>query len=60
MKIYSDSQLVVNRVNDIYLARGEMMVAYLEKAKKLMGTFPTTFVEVISRSKNTNADALLS
>ena len=34
------------------------MVAYLEKAKKLMETFPTIFVEVISWAKNTNADAL--
>ena len=27
IQIYSDSQLVVNQVNDIYLARGERMVA---------------------------------
>ena len=34
------------------------MVAYLEKAKKLMGTFLKASIEVISQSKNTNADAL--
>ena len=32
IQIYSDSQLVVNQVSDIYLARGDKMVAYLEKA----------------------------
>ena len=58
LKIYIDSQLVVNQVNDIYLARGERMVAYLEKAKKLMGTFPITSVDVITRSKNANSNAL--
>ena len=34
------------------------MAAYLEKAKELMGTFPTASIEVIPRSKNANADAL--
>ena len=47
LKIYSDSQLVVNQVNDVYLARGERMAAYLEKAKELMRTFPTTSIKVI-------------
>ena len=32
--IFSYFQLVVNQVNDIYLARGEKMAAYLDKAKK--------------------------
>ena len=30
-KIFNDSYLVVNQVNDIYLARREKMVAYLDK-----------------------------
>ena len=34
------------------------MTAYLEKAKELMGTIPTTSIEVIQRSKNVNADVL--
>ena len=34
VKIFSDSQLVVSQVNDIYLARGEKMAAYLDKAKE--------------------------
>ena len=46
IQIYSDSQLVVNQVNDIYLARGERMAAYLEQ--RLMQTFPIASIEVIS------------
>ena len=34
VKIFNDSQLVVNQVNNIYLARGGKMAAYLEKAKE--------------------------
>ena len=34
------------------------MVAYLEKAKGLMKAIPMTSIEVISQSKNANADAL--
>ena len=34
------------------------MVAYLEKAKGLMKTIQTASIEVISRSKNANVDAL--
>ena len=58
LKVYSDSQLVVNQVNDIYLAKWERVAVYLEKAKKMMGTSPTASIEVIPRSKNANVDAL--
>ena len=30
MKIFNDSQLAVNQVNDIYLVKGEKMAAYLD------------------------------
>ena len=51
MKVYSDSQLVVNKVNDTYQAKGEKMAAYLEKAKELMGSISAASIEVIPRSK---------
>ena len=47
LRIYNDSQLVVNQVNYIYLVRGERMTVYLEKAKELIGTFPVALIEVI-------------
>ena len=34
VKIFSESQLVVNQVDDIYLARGKKMAAYQDKAKE--------------------------
>ena len=34
VKIFSNSHMIVNQVNNIYLARGEKMVTYLEKAKE--------------------------
>ena len=58
IQIYSHFQLVVNQVNDIYLARVDRMAAYLEKVKGLMETFPITSIEVILQSKNANANAL--
>ena len=47
IQIYSDSQLVVNQVNNIYLARRNRMAAYLEKPKGLMETFPIASIKVI-------------
>ena len=47
VKIVSDSQLVVNHVNDIYLTRGENMAAYLHKAKEQMNLFSAASIEVI-------------
>ena len=50
---------MVNHVNDIYLARWEKMAAYLNKAKEQLNLFSATSIEVISRSKNSNAEALV-
>ena len=58
LKVYNDSQLVVNQVNDIYHAMGEKMVAYLAKARELIKAIPMVSIEVVLQSKNRNADAL--
>ena len=47
MKILSDSQLVVNQINDIYLARGEKMATYLNKAKEQLSLFFVASIQVI-------------
>ena len=52
MKIFSNSQLVVNQVNDIYLMREEKMAAYLEKGNEQLSSFSTASIEVILQSKN--------
>ena len=49
---------MVNQVNDIYLARGDKMVTYLAKAKEQLSLFSAASIDVIPRSKNSNADAL--
>ena len=38
LKVYNDSQLVVNHVNETYQVRRERMVAYLKKGKELLGS----------------------
>ena len=58
LKVYSDSQLVVYQVNDTYQVKGEKMIAYLEKVKDLIKLFPSFAIEVISRVRNSHADAL--
>ena len=58
-KIFSDSQLVMNQVNDIYLVRGEKMAAYLYKAKEQLSLFSVASIKVIPRSKNSNIDTIV-
>ena len=58
LKVYNDSQLVVNQANENYQERGENMAAYLKKAKELIGSISTVTIEVVRRSKNANADVL--
>ena len=58
MKIFSNSLLVVNQVNDIYIARGEKMVTSLDKEKEQLSLFFAASIEVIPQSRNSNADAL--
>ena len=58
MNIFSDSQLVVNQVNDIYLVIGEKMATYLEKANEQLSSFFVASFEVILWSENLNADVL--
>ena len=47
VKIFSDSQLVVNQANNIYLAREEKMAAYLDKVREQLSSFYAVSIEVI-------------
>ena len=49
---------MVNQVNDIYLATGEKMVAYLHKVKEQLSLFFVASIEFIPRSRNLNTDTL--
>ena len=39
LEIYSDSQLVIGQITNVYQVRGDKMVAYLQKVKDLLSSF---------------------
>ncbi|XP_074299286.1 uncharacterized protein LOC141630353 [Silene latifolia] len=58
IKVYSDSQLIVNHVNNVYTARDPKMVAYLEVAKELKLRFASFHIQQMPRDQNVEEDAL--
>ncbi|KAJ4715114.1 Retrovirus-related Pol polyprotein from transposon opus [Melia azedarach] len=58
LEINSDSQLIVHQVNDEYQAKEDNMIAYLKKAKDLVGQFKQVKLQQIPREKNFQADML--
>ncbi|XP_022883807.1 uncharacterized protein LOC111400642 [Olea europaea var. sylvestris] len=56
--LHSDSQLVMNQINGVYMAKEDRMDNYLRVLKKELERFKTTQVKRISRSQNNHADAL--
>ena len=58
LDIYNDSQLVFCQVTNEYQARGEKMVAYLQKDKDLLSAFSSFKIQQVPRGRNTQADAL--
>ena len=58
LKIYSNSQLVVNQVNGDYQGKGENMVAYLKIARGQLKTFKWLKIEHVPIAENVEADSL--
>ncbi|XP_074301010.1 uncharacterized protein LOC141632357 [Silene latifolia] len=58
IEVYSDSQLIVNHVNDSYVVRDSKMVAYLKVAKDLKLCFNTFFIKQVPRDQNAEAEVL--
>ncbi|XP_028091292.1 uncharacterized protein LOC114291637 [Camellia sinensis] len=56
--VFRDSQLVVNQLSGVYETRDERMAMYAGKAKDLLRKFQSRRVELITRDKNSHADAL--
>ncbi|CAL2256827.1 unnamed protein product [Prunus armeniaca] len=56
--IFSDSQLIVNQVNQDFTANDISMTAYLPHTRHLLATFDAYFIRQVPRSKNSHADAL--
>ncbi|XP_058189290.1 uncharacterized protein LOC131306877 [Rhododendron vialii] len=58
IRVYYDSQLVVNQLFGEYKTRNEKMAACVEAAKDLLDTFEKVYIEQISSGQNGHADSL--
>ncbi|XP_074314959.1 uncharacterized protein LOC141651136 [Silene latifolia] len=58
LRVYSDSLLVVNHVNNEYVARDPKMIAYLKIATERKSKFRTFKITQVPREQNVEADAL--
>lgn len=58
LKIFSDTQLVVNQVNGSYAEKDPTMAAYLQKVKELLVPFEKFKLKQLPREENSHADAL--
>ena len=58
LEVCSDSQLVVNQIEDTYEAKGEKMILYLKKVRDLLKRFVLVQVRHIPREENSRADTL--
>ena len=59
VKIYSDSQLIINQVNKDYQAKGENKVAYLKIVGEQLKGFRWFKIEQVPRAKNIEPDSLV-
>ena len=59
LRIYSDSQLVVNQINKDYQAKGENMAAYLKIAGRHLRTFKWLRIGQVPKTENVEADSLV-
>ncbi|XP_022150100.1 uncharacterized protein LOC111018362 [Momordica charantia] len=58
IKVFSDSQLVVNQIKEEYQTKDPRMEKYLSKVRSHLAQFRTYEVSQVPRSENSNADAL--
>ncbi|XP_074271077.1 uncharacterized protein LOC141594999 [Silene latifolia] len=58
LRVYSDSLLVVNHVNNEYVARDSKMIAYLKIATEQKSKFRTFKITQVPRDQNVEANAL--
>ncbi|XP_074292763.1 uncharacterized protein LOC141619643 [Silene latifolia] len=58
LQVYSDSLLIVNHVNDEYVARDSKMIAYLKVAMELKQKYKDYKLKQVPRDQNVEADSL--
>ena len=51
LEVCSDSQLVVNQIEDSYNVRGEKMILYLKKVRELLKKFRTSSGQIRSKGR---------
>lgn len=59
IEIKSDSQLVVNQVNETFTTKGKKMIVYLTEAIRLLQYFDKFELTLIPRKENEHANDLL-
>ncbi|KAL0453694.1 UNVERIFIED_CONTAM: hypothetical protein Slati_1347500 [Sesamum latifolium] len=58
LKLYGDSQLVINQLLDLYEVRKPQLLSYHNYTKRLMGWLGDVELEHLPRGDNKQADAL--
>ena len=58
LEVYSESQLVVRKIEDTYEAKSGGMILYLRKVRDLLKKFVLVQVKHVPRAENSRADAL--
>ena len=58
LRVFCDSQLVVNQLSGEYAAKSEKMATYFEAAKDLLDQFEEVHIQQISSGKNAHANSL--
>ncbi|XP_022157610.1 uncharacterized protein LOC111024267 [Momordica charantia] len=58
IKVFNDSQLVVNQIKEEYKAKDSRMEKYLSKVRSHLAQFKTYEVNQVPRLENSNVDAL--
>ena len=58
LEVRSDSQVVVGQIKGEYESRGDKMKRYLEKVKKIMGSFDKIAFTKVPREENSQVDTL--
>ncbi len=58
--IYSDSELLVNQLNEKYKVKSLELYKYFKEAKELLKNFNFIKIELITRRENRDADILAS
>ncbi len=58
IKIYSDSELLVNQINGFYRVKNRMLQTLYAQAKQVLADFKKVEIEYVPREKNAGADKL--